>query len=156
MRTLSTIAELRTARASLPGPVGLVPTMGYLHEGHLALVRAARADNASVIVSIFVNPAQFGADEDLATYPRDLRRDLALLEDAGVDVVFTPPVSEMYPPHDAVTVDPGPIGERLEGAARPGHFRGVATVLTKLFGLTQPDRAYFGQKDAQQLAVIQH
>ncbi|MBA2362392.1 MAG: pantoate--beta-alanine ligase [Chloroflexia bacterium] len=156
MRVLSTVAEMRAVRASLPGLVGLVPTMGYLHDGHLALVRAARAANASVVVSIFVNPAQFGPGEDLATYPRDLDRDLALLESDGVDLVFAPPEHEMYPPGDAVTVDPGPIGARLEGAARPGHFLGVVTVVTKLLGLIQPDRAYFGQKDAQQLAVIEH
>ncbi len=156
MRTLTTIAELRATRAVLPGPVGLVPTMGYLHEGHLGLVRAARAENASVVVSIFVNPTQFGPGEDLATYPRDLERDFKLSEHEGVDLVFAPSVSEMYPPDDAVTVDPGPIGSRLEGAARPGHFRGVGTVVTKLLNVVQPDRAYFGQKDAQQLVVIEH
>jgi pantoate--beta-alanine ligase len=157
MREIATIAELVGERASWAGsgPVGLVPTMGYLHEGHISLVRRARAENAVVAVSIFVNPTQFGPREDLSRYPRDLPRDLALLESAGADVVFTPAAEDMYPPGFATYVDPaGPLTLRLEAASRPGHFRGVATVVAKLFNLVRPDRAYFGQKDAQQVAVI--
>jgi len=157
MRVIRTIAELVGERASWggSGPVGLVPTMGYLHEGHLSLVRRARAENAVVAVSIFVNPTQFGPREDLSRYPRDLPRDLALLESAEADVVFTPAAEDMYPPDFATYVDPvGPLTLRLEAASRPGHFRGVATVVAKLFNLVRPDRAYFGQKDAQQVAVI--
>ena len=135
-------------------PLGLVPTMGALHAGHIALVRRARQDNATLAVSIFVNPAQFGPQEDLALYPRDLERDLALLEVEGVDLVFTPGPEEIYPPGFDTWIDPGKLAARLEGAVRPGHFRGVATVVTKLFNVVRPDRAYFGQKDGQQLAVI--
>lgn len=154
MRVVQTLAELREVRAALPGPVGFVPTMGYLHRGHLALVGAARAQNASVVASIFVNPTQFGPNEDYQSYPRDLDRDLALLESAGIGLVFVPPVEEMYPPGFSTFVDVGPIGERLEGASRPGHFRGVATVVARLFNLVGPHRAYFGQKDGQQCVVI--
>ncbi|MBX6341415.1 MAG: pantoate--beta-alanine ligase, partial [Thermomicrobiaceae bacterium] len=128
--------------------------MGYLHAGHLALVERARGENDRVVVSIFVNPTQFGPQEDFNRYPRDLERDLALLREARVDAVFAPSVAEMYPPGFATYVEVGGVTERLEGAARPGHFRGVATVVTKLFNIVQPDRAYFGQKDAQQLVVI--
>src|SRR5262245_19894789 len=128
--------------------------MGYLHAGHVSLVERARRENARVAASVFVNPTQFGPQEDLARYPRDLERDLALLAEAGCDLVFAPEVAEMYPPGFGSTVDPGPVAEPLEGARRPGHFRGVATVVAKLFGIVQPDRAYFGEKDAQQLAVI--
>jgi pantoate--beta-alanine ligase len=149
-----TIAEVRGWRREAPGRVGLVPTMGYLHRGHLSLVARARAENERVAASVFVNPTQFGPQEDLARYPRDLARDEALLAEAGCDLVFAPEVAEMYPPGFAASVDPGPVAEPLEGARRPGHFRGVATVVAKLFGILQPDRAYFGQKDAQQLAVI--
>jgi len=135
-------------------PLGLVPTMGALHDGHLALVRRGRRENAAVAVSIFVNPTQFGPQEDLATYPRDMERDLALLESEGVDLVYTPTQEEVYPPGFDTWVDPGAMGQRLEGAVRPGHFRGVATVVTKLLSVIRPERAYFGQKDGQQLAVI--
>jgi len=129
--------------------------MGYLHEGHLALVRRARAENDEVVVSIFVNPLQFGPHEDYERYPRDLARDLRLLEPEGVGLVFAPPVEEMYPPGFATAVEvSGPLAERLEGAARPGHFRGVATVVTRLLNLVQPHRAYFGWKDAQQVLVV--
>lgn len=135
--------------------VGFVPTMGSLHEGHASLVRRARRENETVVVSIFVNPLQFGPSEDLQTYPRDLERDLALLKEEGADLVFTPADDEMYPDGDPlVTVDPGPLGERLEGASRPGHFRGVCTVVAKLLGIVGPCRAYFGEKDAQQLAIV--
>ncbi|HEY7293394.1 MAG TPA: pantoate--beta-alanine ligase [Dehalococcoidia bacterium] len=133
----------------------MVPTMGYLHAGHLSLVERARAENERLAVSIFVNPTQFGPSEDLATYPRALDRDLALLRDAGVDLVFTPGAATIYPPGFDTWVEPGAIAARLEGAARPGHFRGVCTVVLKLFTIVQPDRAYFGEKDAQQLRVIQ-
>jgi pantoate--beta-alanine ligase len=152
MKVLGTISEFK--KLKLPGPVGFVPTMGYLHDGHLVLVRRAKAENASVVVSIFVNPTQFGPQEDFKKYPRDPQRDLAMLEKEKVDIVFMPTVDEMYPPEFDSWVDVGKITERLEGAARPGHFRGVATVVAKLFNIVQPDKAYFGQKDAQQLAVI--
>jgi pantoate--beta-alanine ligase len=128
--------------------------MGFLHEGHLSLVRRAREDNASVVVSIFVNPTQFGPNEDLQSYPRDMPRDLSLLQQAGVDAVFAPEPAEMYPPGFNTWVTVEGITSRLEGATRPGHFRGVATVCHKLFSITQPGRAYFGQKDAQQVLVI--
>jgi pantoate--beta-alanine ligase len=153
MRIIETISEFRAARAALSGSLGFVPTMGYLHEGHRALVRRARAENEHTAVSIFVNPTQFGAQEDLARYPRDLPRDLALLEAERVGLVFAPPAEEMYHA-PTTTVNPGPLGELLEGAARPGHFQGVATVVCKLFNIVTPRRAYFGQKDAQQTVVI--
>lgn len=139
---------------SCPRTLGLVPTMGALHEGHLALVRQARAANETVAASIFVNPTQFGPQEDLANYPRNMERDLALLESEGVDLVYAPAPEEVYPPGFDTWINPGALGEKLEGEARPGHFRGVATVVAKLLNVIGPDRAYFGQKDGQQLAVI--
>ncbi len=154
MQLITTIAAMRTARAALT-TVGFVPTMGYLHEGHLSLVRRAAAESAAVAVSIFVNPTQFGPREDFARYPRNLERDLALLGDAGVDLVFVPAVEEIYPPGFGSYVTLPAADELLEGAARPGHFRGVATVVCKLLNIVQPTRAYFGQKDAQQVAVVQ-
>lgn len=154
MEIYTTIAECRAARARLTGTLGFVPTMGYLHAGHLALVRRAKAECAHVAVSIFVNPTQFGPHEDLERYPRDLPRDLALLENEGVDLVFAPSVAEMYPPGYSTYVEVSDVSEPLEGAHRPGHFRGVATVVCKLFNIVQADRAYFGQKDAQQTVVI--
>jgi pantoate--beta-alanine ligase len=154
VKTAATLAELRAARASLPEPVGLVPTMGYLHAGHISLVELARQDCASVVVTIFVNPAQFGPTEDLSAYPRDIPRDLDLLQKAGVDLVWLPTPEIMYPPGFQTWVDVEEITKPLEGAMRPGHFRGVATVVAKLFNAVQPHKAYFGQKDAQQVAVI--
>ncbi len=154
MQTVRTVAEARAWRYRAPGRLGLVPTMGYLHEGHLSLVRRAREENDAVAASLFVNPTQFGPSEDLSRYPRDLARDERLLESEGCELLFAPPAEEMYPPGFASAVDLGPLGTRLEGERRPGHFRGVATIVTKLFGVFQPTRAYFGEKDAQQLAVI--
>jgi pantoate--beta-alanine ligase len=154
MHVVRTIAELRALRRRLSGRVGFVPTMGYLHEGHLALVRQARRENSAVIVSIYVNPSQFSLGEDFGGYPRDLDRDLELLRKEGTDIVFAPPDDEMYPPVFSSWVDVEKITERLEGASRPGHFRGVATIVAKLFNIVQPTKAYFGQKDAQQVVVI--
>ncbi len=154
MKTVTTLEELRAALRNLPGQLGLVPTMGYLHQGHLSLAQTARSECASVAASIFVNPSQFGPNEDLASYPRDLERDLRLLEQAGVDLVWTPTAEEMYPPGYQTWVTVEEITQPLEGAMRPGHFRGVTTVVAKLFNAVQPDKAYFGQKDAQQVAVI--
>jgi len=154
MKVVEKIEDLRRLRLKLAEPVGFVPTMGYLHEGHLVLVRQAKEENSSVVVSIFVNPTQFGPHEDFNQYPRNPQRDLAMLEKEKVDIVFMPSVAEMYPPQFNSWIDVGKITEKLEGTARPGHFRGVATVVAKLFNIVQPDRAYFGQKDAQQLAVI--
>ena len=179
MKRLKTINALRDYRQELAGSIGFVPTMGYLHEGHLSLVTRSKSYCDHTVVSIFVNPTQFGPKEDLNSYPRDFPRDLkmldptqfgpnedfnsyprdtdqdlALLEKAGVDAVFSPSVNEMFPQGADTFVIPGKIAERLEGAIRPGHFRGVATVVLKLFNLTQPLKAFFGQKDAQQVAVI--
>ena len=152
MKTVSTIAELRTALGE--ARPGLVPTMGAFHQGHLSLIRAARAENDVIVVSLFVNPAQFGQSEDLARYPRDERRDGALAEEEGVDLLFAPPPEEIYPPGFQTWVEVEELSKSLEGAFRPGHFRGVATVCLKLFNITRARRAYFGQKDAQQVAVI--
>lgn len=150
-----TTADLARLRAALPAPVVLVPTMGALHEGHRALVRAARERGGSVVVSVFVNPTQFGPGEDFDRYPRTWDADLAALAEEGADVVFHPPVDEVYPPGSVgVTVQPGPLGDVLEGAVRPGHFAGVLTVVAKLFGLVRPDAAVFGEKDYQQLTLI--
>jgi len=154
MRIVHTLEELRATRLSLEPRVGFVPTMGYLHEGHLSLVRRARQECESVVVSIFVNPAQFGPGEDLARYPRDLERDLHLLEPLGVDLLWAPTEEVMYPPGFQTWVEVEGLTRPLEGAARPGHFRGVTTVVAKLFNAVQPQVAYFGQKDAQQATVI--
>jgi pantoate--beta-alanine ligase len=153
MEVIETIAAFRQARARF-GRLGFVPTMGYLHEGHLSLVQLARAACEAVAVSIFVNPAQFGPSEDLAHYPRDLERDLRLLEQAAVDLVFVPSAAEIYPPGYSSYVEVAGVTEMLEGQARAGHFRGVATVVCKLFNIVQPQLAYFGQKDAQQTIVV--
>jgi pantoate--beta-alanine ligase len=153
-KTVISLLELRAARALLPEPVGLVPTMGYLHEGHLSLVRQAAGECASVVVSIFVNPSQFGPAEDLSKYPRDLQRDLELLASVNVNLVWTPTPEGMYPPGYQTWVTLDEIVQPLEGSLRPGHFKGVATVVSKLFNAVQPHKAYFGQKDAQQAAVI--
>ena len=154
MMIVSTLGELRSARSILDEPVGLVPTMGFLHEGHLSLVRRAAQECASVVVSIFVNPTQFGPTEDLTAYPRDMERDLRLLEPLGVDLVWTPIPEIMYPDGYQTWVEVETLTTFLEGARRPGHFRGVTTIVTKLFTGVQPAKAYFGQKDAQQAAVI--
>lgn len=152
-----TVAEVRSALADARAAsqnIALVPTMGAFHAGHLSLMTAARADADAVVVSLFVNPAQFGPSEDLARYPRDEASDVAAAEAAGVDVLFVPSEAEMYPPGFDTWVDPGELATVLEGAVRPHHFRGVATVCTRLFGIVAPTRAYFGRKDAQQVAVI--
>jgi pantoate--beta-alanine ligase len=157
MRTVRTVAELREARRRADGRVGLVPTMGYFHEGHLALIRRARAENDFVVVSLFVNPAQFGPGEDLDAYPRDEARDARLAEAEGVDLLFAPPLEEVYPDGFDTTVSVGGLTAVLDGDPRrrgPEHFEGVTTVVTKLFNMVQPDAAYFGQKDAQQALVI--
>ncbi len=169
MEIITTVAEMQARRRQLGGTVGVVPTMGYLHEGHLSLARRAHAENDIALATIFVNPSQFGPNEDLAAYPRDLPRDLALLEAERTDIVFAPSSpAELYPPGyqtwidltDPVLGDPAhpralqALPTKLEGARRPGHFRGVATIVAKLFNLTRPTRAYFGQKDAQQCIVI--
>jgi len=154
MKIIKTAAEFRDAERAAARPLGLVPTMGYLHEGHLSLIRRARADNETAVASVFVNPTQFGANEDLSTYPRDMDGDLDKLRREGVDLVFAPSASEMYPRGFDTAVEVGALAERLEGERRPGHFRGVATVVCKLLAIVRPDNVYFGQKDAQQLLVI--
>ena len=153
MKVIEKIAEMRQARNKIAGSVGFVPTMGYLHEGHLSLVKRAKEENPSVVVSIFVNPTQFGPKEDYKSYPRNTRRDLSML-DPVADFVFMPSALEMYPEKYDSWVEVKDITERLEGAVRPGHFRGVTTVVNKLFNIVEPAKAYFGQKDAQQVAVI--
>ncbi|OGO64405.1 MAG: pantoate--beta-alanine ligase [Chloroflexi bacterium RBG_19FT_COMBO_50_10] len=154
MRVIVSLDELRLARRKLKDPVGLVPTMGFLHEGHLSLVQRARLECASVVVSIFVNPAQFGPHEDLDKYPRDLQRDLDLLKPYDVDLIWTPTNEDMYPTGYQTWVTVEEVSKPLEGVMRPGHFRGVVTVVAKLFNAVQPQKAYFGQKDAQQAVVI--
>ncbi len=155
MKVVRTIAELRALLANARRPIGLVPTMGFFHDGHLSLMRAAREANATVVVSLFVNPAQFGPNEDLAAYPRDEASDLELAAGQGVDVVFAPAVDEIYPAGFDTKVSVGGLTEPMDGAARPGHLDGVTTVVTKLFNIAGPDVAYFGQKDAQQALVVQ-
>ena len=154
MQLIETVSEFRVAERSAARPLGLVPTMGYLHAGHMSLARRARADNATVSASIFVNPTQFAPNEELAAYPRDMAGDLAKLEEAGVDLVFAPAPQEVYPAGFDTRVDVGEIAAKLEGASRPDHFRGVATVVCKLLTIVRPDKVYFGQKDAQQCLVI--
>ncbi len=154
MQVIKTVAAMQAARGSMKSPVAVVPTLGGLHAGHEALLHAARERAESVVATLFLNPTQFSEDEDLALYPADRERDLAIMRSAGVDAVFAPTFDEMYPPGDAFNVNPGPIGDVLEGAQRPGHFRAVATVVAKLFNATRPDLAYFGEKDAQQLEVV--
>ena len=155
MKVVRTITETREELAPLrSGTIGLVPTMGALHGGHLSLLRAARAETKTVVMSLFVNPAQFGDETDLAHYPRDDERDFVVAEKAGVDIVFAPSSEEMYPAGFQTWVEVTELGSILEGRFRPGHFRGVATVVLKLFSIVRPDRAYFGQKDAQQVEVI--
>ncbi len=154
MNVITTVAEMVAARNALPRLIGLVPTMGYLHEGHMTLARWAKRDCHSVVASIFVNPTQFGPGEDFAAYPRDMERDLAMLRKEGVDIVFAPTVEEIYPQGFSTYVNVEKTTEVLEGARRPGHFRGVATVVAKLFTVVRPDKSYFGQKDGQQVAVI--
>ena len=154
MKTIIGLDKLRAARLSLDGTVGLVPTMGYLHEGHLSLIRQAKEECQHVVVSIFVNPIQFGVNEDLSKYPRDLDRDLSLIEPLGVDLVWNPTAEIMYPPSYQTWVEVEAMTRPLEGSMRPTHFKGVTTVVAKLFNAVQPHKAYFGQKDAQQAAVI--
>jgi len=157
LQIIKTREELRAAVRALRADgrrIGFVPTMGYLHVGHMTLVERSQAENGATVVSIFVNPLQFGKNEDLDKYPRDLARDSAMLEAAGVDILFAPDVSEMYPSPMLTVVDVPTIGSQLEGEVRPGHFAGVATVVTKLFNLVQPDVAYFGEKDYQQVQII--
>jgi pantoate--beta-alanine ligase len=154
LQVIETITAYREFRASVRGTLGVVPTMGYLHEGHLELVRRAATENDQVAVTIFVNPAQFGPNEDFSNYPRDTEHDLAVLKEANVAAVFMPSVQEMYPSGFQTHVEVTGVSQGLEGERRPNHFQGVATVVSKLFNITQPTRVYFGQKDAQQVAVI--
>ncbi len=158
LRTIETIAGLQEwvqEKKDAGLSIGLVPTMGFLHDGHLTLVEAAKKENDAVLMSIFVNPAQFGPNEDFERYPRNMSRDMQLAETAGTDAVFAPTAEEMYPKESAITISAGRLADQLCGKSRPGHFDGVLKVVTKLFHLAQADRAYFGQKDAQQLAIIE-
>ena len=155
MEIAKTISEMKSLRRKCAGTVGFIPTMGYLHEGHLELVRTAKKENQAVVVSIYVNPTQFAPDEDLKEYPRDIDRDLSTLEKVNTDIVFTPSDAEMYPAGFNTWVVTKGITEKLEGKSRPTHFQGVTTVCNKLFNIVEPHRAYFGQKDAQQARVIQ-
>ena len=154
MKVIKTISEVKKERHNFNGTVGLFPTLGYLHKGHLNLVRQSVQENDCTISSIFVNPTQFGPSEDFNSYPRDFERDLAMLEEEGVEFVFMPSTQEMYPEGYDTWVDIEKITSKLEGASRPSHFRGVTTIVAKLFNIVSPAKAYFGQKDAQQLAVI--
>jgi pantoate--beta-alanine ligase len=154
MNTIERVSQFKTARNQLTGTVGFVPTMGALHEGHMALVRNARAENINVIVSIFINPTQFGQNEDFASYPRTAKRDLEMLQKEGVRIAFMPTPGEIYPEGFNSWVEVKGITDKLEGKARPGHFKGVTTVVAKLMNIVEPDKVYFGEKDAQQLAVI--
>ena len=154
MELITSLPLIPEACAGSPSSLGLVPTMGALHQGHLSLIRRARSENQTLVVTIFVNPTQFGPQEDLAGYPRDQERDLALLRQEGADLVFMPSPEEMFPPGFDTWVDVPAIAGLLEGARRPGHFRGVATVVTKILSLIRPDKAYFGQKDGQQAVII--
>ncbi len=154
MQVIETVADFRAVERSCPRPLGLVPTMGYLHEGHLSLVKRSRSDNATAAASIFVNPTQFAENEDLSTYPRDMEGDLEKLRREGVDLVFAPSASEIYPPGFDTNIDVGAIARGLEGEHRPGHFAGVATVVCKLLTIVRPDNVYFGHKDAQQCLVV--
>jgi pantoate--beta-alanine ligase len=154
LKVVETVTEMREAVGASDRPLGLVPTMGYLHEGHLALVRRGRFENTTLAVSIFVNLAQFGPSEDFASYPRDMDSDLAKLHGEGTDLVFAPSLTEIYPDGFEMQVEVGVLGARLEGESRPGHFRSVATVVCKLLSIVRPDRAYFGQKDVQQTKVV--
>jgi pantoate--beta-alanine ligase len=154
MQIARTIAEMKALKMKSLGSVGFVPTMGYLHEGHLALVKQARVENSVVVVSIFVNPTQFNPTEDFKTYPRDTERDLAMLQKERADIVFMPSAEEIYPEGFSSWVEVEEMTDRLEGSCRPGHFKGVATVVAKLFNIIEPTRAYFGQKDAQQALAI--
>ena len=154
MEVIKTIPEMKTIRRRLQGTVGFVPTMGYLHEGHMSLVRKAKSENKTVVVSIYVNPTQFGPKEDLSKYPRDMKRDLAMLEKEGTDIVFFPSDKEIYPAGYDTWVIVENLTKPLEGDSRPTHFRGVTTIVNKLFNIVQPSNAYFGQKDAQQALVI--
>ena len=154
MEVASTVAEMRALRRAYVGDVGFVPTLGYLHSGHVSLLRASLEQNDHTVASIFVNPTQFNRPDDFDSYPRDAEGDLAQLREQGVDAAFVPSVEEMYPDGPSTTVEVDEVADRLEGAHRPGHFAGVTTIVSKLFGIVEPTRAYFGRKDAQQLAVI--
>jgi pantoate--beta-alanine ligase len=155
MNIAETIAQMKALRQSISGSVGFVPTMGFLHDGHLSLVKKAREENDVVVVSIFVNPTQFGPNEDFEAYPRDTQRDLSLLQNAHTDIVFFPSRTDMYPDEFNTWVEVKQVTERLEGTCRPDHFQGVTTIVAKLFNIVEPSKAYFGQKDAQQAIVIQ-